>query len=122
MAFTELGKQVVMDEGIDGATRYVALHLANNTELSGHGYARKAVLASQMAVGVGGVTTLPANLSIYTANDGAAQQAQRVSLYRSLSGNDELMTPEAITDTTDDPLPDAPQNGQTLQLSITFNP
>ena len=42
MAWTDLGKAKVMDEGIDGATRYVSLHLTDDTELSGHGYARKA--------------------------------------------------------------------------------
>ena len=113
MAFTALGKQVVMDEGIDGATRYIALHLSNDTELSGHGYARKAVLASQMTVGTGGVTTLPANLGIFTANDSSAQRAAKVSLYRTVSGSDQLMTPEAITDTVANPLPPAPINGQT---------
>lgn len=123
MAFTALGKQEVMDKGIDGATRYITLWLADGTtQLSGHGYSPKAVLPAQMNVGTGGVTTLPANLAIYTANDGSAQRASKVGLARDSDGSNALMTPEDIENSISNPLPPAPINGQTLELSITLNP
>ena len=118
MAWTDLGKAKVMDEGIDGATRYVSLHLTDDTELSGHGYARKAVSTGDITVSAtDGTTTLPTNLSIYTANDGSAQRAQKVGLYNSSSGADQLLEPEAITSP-----PAAPISGQELQLTITITP
>ena len=53
MALTDRGKELAMSVGIASATRYISLHLAAGTELSGHGYARKAVAASEMTVASG---------------------------------------------------------------------
>ena len=50
MALTNRGKQQAMSVGIASTTRYISLHLTNNTELSGHGYARKSISPSQMTV------------------------------------------------------------------------
>ena len=118
MAFTNLGKQKVMEEGLKGAARFISLHLTNNTELSGHGYARKEVAANQMMVSNTGVVTFPANLAIYTATDSSAQRAQKVGLYNSSSGGDALMDPEVLTGT----IPPAPERDQEFRLSLTINP
>ena len=117
MAFTNKGKELAMKEGIASQTRYISLHLTNNTELSGHGYARKAITSGQMSVASTGVVTGPADLEIYEANDGSAQRAQKVALYDSRTGGNQLLTPEAITSP-----PAAPINGQAFALTLTITP
>lgn len=117
MAFTNKGKEVVMSEGLDSRSRYAALHLTNNTELAGHGYARKELTPAMMAVSATGVITV-ARFEFYTANDASAQRAQKVSIYDAATGGNQLMTPEAIAAT----IPPAPENGQTLRLALTLNP
>ena len=118
MAFTDEGNRIVMsDEGFDSATRYISLHLANDTELSGHGYARKAITTAQMTVGSDGEITLPANHEIYTANDGSAQQAQQWAIYDAASGGVQLLTPETLTT-----IVAAPVDGQTFRLTGTISP
>ena len=123
MALTNRGKQQAMSVGIASKTRYISLHLANDTELTkDHGYARKAITAAQMAVSNAGVITSPANFGIYTADDNSAERAVKVGLYESAAGNDQLFEPENLdgVDTDDHPL--APVNGQEFRLSLTLNP
>ena len=117
MAFTNTGKNLAM-RGIAGATRYIALHLADDTELVGHGYARKAITAAEMAVSASGVITGPQNFGIYTANDDTAQQARKVSLYDAANGGNQILEPEALTGD----VPAAPVNGQEFRLSLTIDP
>jgi len=118
MGFTDRGKKICMD-AVGGAARFIGLFLANDTELSGHGYARKQISAAQMTVSSAGVITGPANLVIYTANDGTAQRAMKVGLFASgVRGTDDaILEPEAITTP-----PAAPANGQDFRLSLTLNP
>ena len=122
MALTARGKQVIMDEGIDARVRYIVLALADGTPLNGHGYAPKAVQAADLAVGAGGVVTLPANLVIYTANDANAQRAAKAGLAEDAAGANLLYDYEDIEDTVDNPLPAAPGNGQPFRLTLTLNP
>lgn len=114
------GKNKAMD-GIVLGTVYVALHVSGGAELSGHGYARKAVAAGDWSVSDAGVATL-SNIDVYTASDGSAQQAAQVSVWRTASGTtastDRLYSPEDLTTT-----PAAPGNGATFRLtSLTLNP
>ena len=115
--FTNRGLQQAMSVGIASSTRYISLHLTNDTELSGHGYARASISTAQMTVSSAGVITGPSNHEIYTANDGSAQQAQQVALYDAASGGNQLLSPEAITSP-----PAAPVNGQAFRLTLTLNP
>ena len=85
MAFTNRGLQQAMTTGINSTTRYLSLHLTNNTELSGHGYARASITTAQMSASNAGVITGPTNHPIYTANDATAQRAMRVALYDAAS-------------------------------------
>ena len=117
MAFTDRGKQQAMSVGIASATRYISLHLADGTELNGHGYSRAAITTAQMTVNAAGVITGPANHPVYTANDGAAQRAIQLGLYASSAGADQLMGPENITSP-----PAAPVNGQEFRINLTINP
>ena len=116
MAFTNRGKQLALSTGIASATRYIALHLANDTELSGHGYSRAALTAAEMTVSAAGVLTGPANKQIYTANDGSAQRAMKVSLYDAATSGNQIAEPEDITSP-----PIAPVDGQAFQLSLTLS-
>ena len=118
MALTDRGKQVTMESGLASATRYISLHLANDTELSGHGYARKAITSDEMTVSSTGIITGPNNFGIYTANDGSAQRAQKVGMYDAASAGNQLLEPEALTGT----VPAAPVNGQEFRLSLTISP
>ena len=117
MAFTNRGKELAMSVGIKSASRYISLHLANGTELSGHGYARKEITTAQMVVANTGVITGPTNLEIYEANDGSAQQAAKVALYDASSAGNQILEPEDIPSP-----PDAPENGQSFRLTLTINP
>ena len=118
MAITNLGKQVILDEGIDGATRYVTLHLADDSLLDiNHGYSPRAVTPAQISVGLNGVVTLPQNLEMYVANDDNAQRARKIGLARNVNGSNLLLSPEDIANP-----PIAPVNGQALQMTITFTP
>ena len=118
MALTDRGKELAMGVGIASATRYISLHLTNGTELSGHGYARKAITMAEMSVSNAGVITGPANFEIYTADDATAQRAQQCALYDAAAGGGEVFEPEALTGT----IPAAPVNGQAFRLSLTMNP
>ena len=118
MAYTDRGKELAQSVGIASATRYVSLHLAAGTELSGHGYARKAITASEMSVGSDGTITVSAPLDVYTATDATAQDADQVGLYDAATGGDQIYEPEDLTTDVG-----APDDGQTFQLSsLTLNP
>ena len=118
MAFTDRGFQQAMSVGIDSTTRYISLHLNNDNELSGHGYARKSISPSQMTVSNSGVITGPANFQLYIASDDAAQRAQKLAIYDASTGGNQLVEPETISS----PIPAAPTNGQALQMTITLSP
>lgn len=116
MALLDDGKNKAMD-GIILGTTYICLTLANDTELSGHGYARKAVSAGDWTVSSAGVATV-SNVDVYTASDGSAQQAQKVGLASSTTGSINLLSAETLTT-----VPSAPGNGATFRLtSLTLNP
>ena len=123
MAFTDPGKGIVMDEGIDGSDRYLSLHLSNGTELNGHGYARKMVTSAQIDVASAtGVSTLISSilpLLIYTANDASAQVAAQVALYSASTGGVQIYQPQNLTN----PPALAPVSGQSFELTtVTLNP
>lgn len=118
MAFTDTGKVEAM-KGIAALDRYVSLHLSNDTELSGHGYSRKAVSAAvlQAAIGSDGQISL-SNVDVYTATDGSAQDADKVALYDAATGGNQLMEPETLTTDVG-----APALGQTFRLTtLTLTP
>ena len=118
MAYTNLGLQQVQSVGIASVTRYLSLHLANDTELAGHGYARRALAPSQMTVSAAGVVTVLTPLDVYTASGATAQDADKAALYRTAAGNDQLMEPENLTTDVG-----APTDGQTFRLtSLTLRP
>ena len=117
MALTNRGKQQAMSVGIASVTRYAAFHLADNSELAGHGYRRKALTPDQMSVSETGVITGPQNLEIYQASDNGAQRAIKLSLYDAQAGGNQLYTPENLN-----PAPQAPGNGQAFRCTITLNP
>lgn len=117
MAFTDLGKNKIMDEGIDGAPRFISLHLADDSELSGHGYSRSEISITEWTIASDGVATGPTHHPIYTANDDSAQRGMKIGLYNSVAGSDQLMEPEDISNP-----PPAPANGQSVQLTVTVNP
>ena len=118
MALTDRGKELAMSEGIASATRYISLHLAAGTELSGHGYARKAVAASEMTVASDGAITVSAPIDVYAADDASAQDADQVGLYDAATGGDQIYEPEDLTTDVG-----APGDGQTVQLTaLTLNP
>ena len=106
-----------MSVGIASATRYISLHLASGVELSGNGYARRAITTQQMEVSSAGVITGPTNLSIYTGEDGSAQQAAQVALYDADAAGSQIYEPENITSP-----PAAPEEGQAFLLTLTLNP
>ena len=118
MALTNRGKQQAMSVGIASTTRYISLHLTNDSQLSGHGYARKSMSPGQMTVSSAGVITGPANLEIYVASDGSAQRAQKVALYDASTGGNQLFEPQVIDAT----IPAAPVEGQGFRLTLTLNP
>lgn len=119
MAYTDLGKEQVQSVGIASVTRYLSAHLANDNELDfDHGYARRAITPSEMSVSSAGVVTVTAPLDFYTADDDNAQDADKVALYMTMTGDNQLMEPENLTTDVG-----APTDGQTLRLtSLTFNP
>ena len=118
MALTNAGKSYVVKNDLDTSTEYISLHLTNDTELTGHGYARKALTSSDKTVrATDGRITGPTNFEIYTAGTNSAQQAQQVALYSAATGGNQLFEPEAIDAT----IPDAPANGQAFRLSLTLN-
>ena len=118
MAYTDKGLETVQSVGTASATRYISLHLTDDSELSDHGYARKAITAAQMSVATDGVITGPADHPIYTADDDSAQRAQKVALYDAETGGNQLLEPEAIDAT----IPAAPVDGQEFRLTLTLNP
>ena len=115
--FSNKGKELAM-EGVAVATRYISHHLSDNTELSGHGYARKAITAAQMSVSSAGVLTGPTDFECWTASDGSAQNPDKWNLYTASTGGDAILSaPEGFsTDVA------APVNGQAVTLSITLTP
>ena len=117
MAWTNRGKRYLMEDGLEGATRHISLHLASGVELTGHGYSRKAVTAAQMTVAATGVVSFPADFEIYTASDASAQDADQWALYDAATGGNQILEPEDLT--TDVA---APANGQALQLTATITP
>ena len=117
MALTNEGKKLAMEEGVLNGTRYISLHLSTGTELSGHGYARKAITLNQWTVAANGQAVGPTALDIYTANDGSAQDADQVALYDASTGGNQIFTPETLTTDVG-----APQNGQTFRLTLTLTP
>ena len=124
MPFSEQGKGIVMDEGIDGSNRHISLHLADNTELSGHGYSRTEVSAANINVDTAdGVATLASSilpLTLYTANDDGAQVAVKAALYSAATGGVQIYEPEDLD--TGAPTA-APIDGQGFELtSVTLNP
>ena len=117
MALTNAGKVDAM-EGITSSTTYVSLHLSNDNELNGHGYSRAAIQSNQWTISNAGVATGPADLEVYTANDGSAQAAAKCALYDAASGGNQLFGPEALTGN----VPGAPANGQAFRITLTLNP
>ena len=120
MALTNRGKRYAMEQGVfpdSNANRYISLHLSNNNELAGHGYARAAINHAQLTVAATGIATGPTNHEIYTANDATAQDANRWALYDALTGGNQIYEPEDFsTDVA------APVNGQAVRLTPIFNP
>ena len=117
MPYTDAAKLVAQDgPGVFGATRYVSLHLASGTELSGHGYSRAAVAPADVSVAADGDATLPANLEIYTADDDSAQVAASANIYDAATGGNAYLDAPGELDA---PLPGAPADGQALQVSLT---
>lgn len=120
MALTNRGKRYAMEVGIfpdDDTDRYISLHLSDDTELSGHGYARKSINHSQLTVAATGVATGPTNLEIYTASDASAQDADKFALYDAATGGNQIFEPETFSTDVG-----APANGQTVRLTPTFTP
>ena len=120
MALTNRGKQYAMEVGVfpdDDTNRYISLHLANSTELSGHGYARAAINHSQLTIAATGIATGPTNHPIYTASDATAQNADEWALYDALTAGNQIYEPEDFT--TDVA---APASGQVVRLTPIFNP
>ena len=116
MALTNEGKRQSM-LGLTSDTRYISLHTADNTELSGNGYARAAITSSQMSVAANGRVTGPANHPVYTANTDTAIQAVKLALYDAATGGNQLLEPENITSP-----PPAPVNGQQVQITMAITP
>ena len=109
-----------MEEGIfpdDDTNRFISFHLSSDTELSGHGYARKAINHSSLTVAATGIATGPTNLEIYTASDASAQNADKWALYDALTGGNQIYEPEDFTADVA-----APANGQAVRLTPIFNP
>ena len=98
-------------------TRYISLHLANGTELSAHGYARKAVTLSGWTISSTGVAVGATDLEIFTATDASAQDPGQVALYSAATGGSQIYEAEDLT--TDVA---APANGQAVRLTLTLNP
>ena len=120
MALTDFGKDEAMDgPGVFGATRYISFHLTNDTELSGHGYARKSLTQSQAdKSATDGVVTTPDNFECWTASDGSAQRPMKFALYSALTGGNQVFEPEDLDAT----IPAAPADGQAYQASLSFGP
>ena len=109
-----------MEAGVfpsDDTDRYISLHLADGTELSGHGYARKSINHSQLTVAATGIATGPTDFEIYTASDATAQDADQWALYDASTGGNQIYEPEDFTTDVG-----APGNGQTVRLTPIFNP
>ena len=107
MALTTAGKNFLVQHAIIGQTIYVALAV-DGTELSGHGYSR-------LAWGTGAKTLnetesraqSSADLTVYTATDGSAQDANQAAFFDAATGGNQLTTWGNLT--TDVA---APTNGQ----------
>ena len=120
MALTNRGKQYAMEQGVfpdDDTNRFISFHLPSNTELSGHGYARKSINHSQLTIASTGIATGPTNFQIYTASDASAQDAGKWALYDALTGGSQIYEPEDFTTDVG-----APANGQAVRLTPIFNP
>ena len=119
MAYTDLGLEQVQSVGIASVTRYLSAHLSNDDELDfDHGYARQAIAPASMSVGSDGTVTVTVPLDVYTADDDSAQDADKIGLYQTATGADQLLEPEDLTTDVG-----APDDGQTVQLtSLVFNP
>ena len=119
MALTNNGKVLAMG-GIASASRWVSLHQANGTELSGNGYARKEITSANMTVGTNGVITVP-QLDVYTATTGppTAVKASQVGLYDAATAGNLLFDLETIANVDDVAAPIA---NQTVRITLTINP
>lgn len=120
-AYSNTGKKQYMDEFV-GTSLYVALFLTGGTELSGFGYARKALSSSLFTVSSAGVATLDAALVLFSAIVGAGQNAQQpatLNLMNASTGGSAIYSANvALTGVTG-----APTNGQAVELStLTLNP
>ena len=109
MALTTAGKNWYQQKAVVDETVYVALAV-DGTELSGHGYSR-------LAWGTGAKTldnststvTNSADLTVYTATDGSAQDANQAAFFDAATGGNQLTTwANLATDV------DAPTNGQSV--------
>ena len=107
MALTNAGKNFIVQKAIVDQTIYVALAV-DGTELSGHGYSRLA-----WGTGAKNLNTTDnravssADLTIYTATDGSAQDANQAAYFDAATGGNQLTTWQNLT--TDVA---APNNGQ----------
>jgi len=114
MAFTDAGKKFLMDLSLaDGL--YISCHLANGTELSGNGYARKQVPTGS-TVSAAGVISFT-NLELWTASTATAQNPDQWAVYDHETAGVQVLEP---TDFTTDVA--APANGQAIRLTATITP
>lgn len=95
MALTNAGLTKAMRTGVVSGDMYLALHEADNSELSGGGYARKQLVIDPDGFGSDGTYSFR-NVDVYDGQAGA-EDADKVSIFASASGNDPLFTPDPIT-------------------------
>ena len=111
-------KRLVDGQGLTDRSLFIALGLGS-TELGGHGYARGESPAAMNSSDANGVVTIAAGQTIYTANDGAAQDSTHMRIYRSAGGGEA----DAVTDWQAHNDVEAPVDGQSVVTgAITITP
>ena len=119
MALTNEGKRLSQASGLWSGTRYVSLHLLNDTELSLGGYSRRSITAADRTISSAGIVTGTTPLQIYIADGANAQVAFKFSVWDASSGGNMLYEVENI----DSPPATAPVDMQGFNLTnLTFNP
>lgn len=113
MALTAAGKNFAARSYVNENV-YIALATAasDSNELVGHGYSRSTWASGQKTLNTTTTTiTNSADLTVYTANDDAAQDATHVALFDAATGGNRLNDWTAITMDIS-----APTNGQSVVI------
>ena len=117
MAFPDAElKRLVDGNGLTDRALFVRLGIGT-TELTGHGYSAGESPTASNSSDASGVVTIASGQTIYTPNDGSAQDSTHMRIARSAAGVDWVTEWVAHNDI------DAPANGQAVQTgAITITP